>query len=127
MGKKENTIFHLEKDGENIDKEEDIPKHVTEYYKELFGPSESPTFSLDPYCWEQNEKITEEENIQLIKPFTKQEIKKVVETMKGNTTPGPDHMPVELYQSCWEIIKEDIKDMIHEFWKHELDVNILNY
>jgi mannosylglycoprotein endo-beta-mannosidase len=117
----------LEKDGENIDKEEDILKHVTEYYKELFGPSESPTFSLDPYCWEQNEKITEEENIQLIKPFTKQEIKKVVETMKGNTTPGPDHMPVELYQSCWEIIKEDIKDMIHEFWKHELDVNILNY
>jgi hypothetical protein len=72
MGKKENTIFHLEKDGENIDKEEDILKHVTEYYKELFGPSESPTFSLDPYCWEQNEKITEEENIQLIKPFTKQ-------------------------------------------------------
>jgi hypothetical protein len=51
----------------------------------------------------------------------------VVETMKGNTTPGPDHMPVELYQSYWEIIKEDIKDMIHEFWKHELDVNILNY
>jgi hypothetical protein len=51
MEKRKNTIFHLEKDGENIDKEEDILKHATEYYRDLFGPSENPTFSLDPECW----------------------------------------------------------------------------
>jgi hypothetical protein len=50
MEKRKNTIFHLEKDGESIDKEEDILKHGTEYYRNLFGPSESPTFSLDPDC-----------------------------------------------------------------------------
>jgi hypothetical protein len=127
MEKRKNTIFHLEKDGENIDKEEDILKHATEYYRDLFGPSENPTFSLDPECWKQNEKINEEENIQLVKPFTNEEIKKVVKTMKKNTAPGPDHMPVEFYQSCWEIIREDIMDMIHEFWKNELDIDRLNY
>jgi hypothetical protein len=36
-------------------------------------------------------------------------------------------MPVEFYQKCWEVIKEDVMDMIHEFWKHELDVDRLNY
>jgi hypothetical protein len=47
--------------------------------------------------------------------------------MKINTSPGPDHMPVDFYQGCWEIIKEDIMGMIHEFWKHDLDVDRLNY
>jgi hypothetical protein len=127
MEKRKNTIFHLEKEGESIDKEDDIIKHATYYYKDLFGPSESPIFSLDPDCWDQNEKITEEENIQLTKPFTDDEIKKVIKSMKGNRAPGPDHIPVEFYQSCWEIIKVDIMDMIQEFWNHELDVDILNY
>lgn len=101
--------------------------HATKYYKSLFGPSESPIFSLDPNCWDQNEKITEEENIQLVQPFTEEEIKKVIKSMKRNTAPRPDHKPVEFYQSCWEIIKEDIMDMIQDFWKHELDVDRLNY
>jgi hypothetical protein len=36
-------------------------------------------------------------------------------------------MPVEFYQSCWEIIKEDFMEMMQEFWKHELDIDRLNY
>jgi hypothetical protein len=48
--KRKNTIFQLEKEGEIIDKKEDILQHATEYYKSLFGPSESPMFSLDPNC-----------------------------------------------------------------------------
>jgi hypothetical protein len=51
----------------------------------------------------------------------------VVKTMKCNTAPGPDHMPVEFYQACWEIIKVDLMDMFHEFWRHELGVGRLNY
>jgi hypothetical protein len=93
----------------------------------LFGPSESPIFSLEPDCWAPNEKITEEENTQLIKPFSEDEIKKVIKSMKKNTAPGPDHMPVEFYQSCWEIIKEDFMEMMQEFWGHELDIDRLNY
>jgi hypothetical protein len=105
----------LEREGENIDREDDIIKHATKYYKDLFGPSESPIFSLDPDCWDQNEKITEEENIQLIKPFSEDEIRKVIKSMKRNTAPGPDHMPVEFYQSCWETIKADFMEIIQEF------------
>jgi hypothetical protein len=42
----------------------------------LFGPSDSPTFSLDPDCWEQDEKVNNEENESLIRPFSEEEIKK---------------------------------------------------
>jgi hypothetical protein len=65
MEKRKNIIFNLEKDGGKIEKDEDIINHATEYYKEPFGPSDSLMFSLDPECWDQEEKITEEENVAL--------------------------------------------------------------
>jgi hypothetical protein len=125
--KRKNIIFNLEKDGENIDNDEDMVKHATEYYKELFGPSDSPIFTLSPDCWTHDEKITEEENSALIREFSEEEIKKVVKNMKRNTAPGPDHIPIEFYQTCWEIIKEEVMDLVNEFWVHELDIDRLNY
>jgi hypothetical protein len=47
--------------------------------------------------------------------------------MKKNMTPGPDHICIEFYQTSWEIIKEDLMDLVHEFWMHELDIDRLNY
>jgi hypothetical protein len=41
---------------------------------------------LDPDCWAPNEKITEVENSQLIKPFSEEEIKKVIKSMKKHST-----------------------------------------
>jgi hypothetical protein len=86
--KRKNTIFHLKNEGGSIDREEDIIKHATEYYKNLFGPSEGPLFSLEPDCWAPNEKITEVENSQLIKPFSEDEIKKVIKSMKKTQHQG---------------------------------------
>jgi hypothetical protein len=35
---KKNIIFNLEKNGENLNTDEEILKHATEFYKDLFGP-----------------------------------------------------------------------------------------
>jgi hypothetical protein len=88
MEKRKNIIFNLEKDGERIDKDEDIISHATGYYKELFGPSDSPMFSLDSECWEQEEKVTEAENASLTRKFSEEEMKHVVKTMKKTQLQG---------------------------------------
>jgi hypothetical protein len=80
--KRRNIIFNLDRDGESLSNDEEMLKHATEYYKTLFGPSDSPTFSLDPDCWDQDEKVNNEENEALIRPFSEEEIKKVVMNMK---------------------------------------------
>ena len=36
-------------------------------------------------------------------------------------------MPVEFFQSCWEIVKDDIVQMFDEFYRLELDVSRHNY
>jgi hypothetical protein len=57
MGRKGKILsFTWKKDGGTIEDEKEILNHATEYYKELFGPSESPAFSLDPECWGQMKK-----------------------------------------------------------------------
>jgi hypothetical protein len=82
---------------------------------------------LDPDCWEQNERVTREENEKLAKPFSMRELKEVVFSMETNTTPGPDHIPVEFFQSRWDIIKDDLFGLLLEFSRHELDIGRLNY
>lgn len=88
-----------------IEGDKNILTHAT--YKELLGLSDRPTFKLDPSCWEQEEKITQENEI-LSRPFSIEEIKKVVffyGELVTNTALVPDHIPIEFYQTSWEVIK----------------------
>jgi hypothetical protein len=34
--------------------------------------------------------------------------------MKRNMAPGLDHIPIEFYLACWELIKEDLMDLFQE-------------
>ena len=75
-----------------------ILKTATDYYKTLFGPSNSPNCKLDPLCWSPEEKVSQEESELLDSTFSEDEIKKnVVFSMEKNTAPGPDHIPVEFF------------------------------
>ena len=47
--------------------------------------------------------------------------------MEKNTAPGPDHLPVEFFQICWDVIKQDLMDMFEEFYESKLDLSRLNY
>jgi hypothetical protein len=124
--KRKNPIYNMEK-GDTAIQGEEILAHATDYCKNLFGPSEKPLFNLDSDCWTQEERVTEEENEHLTKPFSMEELKKAVNSMERNMAPGPDHIPVEFYQSGWEIIKTDLFDLLNEFWDQKLEIGRLNY
>uniref|UniRef100_A0A453HLC8 Reverse transcriptase domain-containing protein n=1 Tax=Aegilops tauschii subsp. strangulata TaxID=200361 RepID=A0A453HLC8_AEGTS len=47
--------------------------------------------------------------------------------MKSNRAPGPDNIPAEFYQHCWDIVKEDIMRLFTAFHVGNLDVSRLNY
>jgi 2-iminoacetate synthase ThiH len=73
-----------------------------------------------------NEKVTIEDNQDLIKPFSKNEIKEALFQMGKNKVVGPDNVPVEFYQTCWEIIKKDIIEMFDDLHQGKLEVNRIN-
>jgi hypothetical protein len=46
--------------------------------------------------------------------------------MEKNKVVGPDNVPVEFYQTCWEIIKKDIIEMFDDLHQGKLEVNRIN-
>lgn len=48
-------------------------------------------------------------------------------SMEKNTAPRLDHLPVEFFQACCEIIKLDMMDMFDDFFYGKLDIGMINY
>lgn len=125
--KRKNTIYALQHENRVIEGDDNLLNHATGYYRDLFGPANKPPIDLNPSCWDEMEKVTSEENEYLVRKFTEEETKKAVFSMEKNTAPGPDHIPVEFYQECWEIIKTDVCGLFEDFYNEHLDVSRLNY
>src|SRR5438132_7492667 len=47
--------------------------------------------------------------------------------MEHNKAPGPDSFPTEFYQVFWEIIKNDLMALFHDFHKGNLNLFSLNF
>jgi hypothetical protein len=117
--KRKNTILSFSSDNGVIAGDDNLLRHATEYYKNLFGPGEGNALPIDPDLWGATEKVTTEDNHVLTKPFSEEEIKEALFQMEKNTS-----IPVEFYQSCWEIIKKDIIEMFADFHQGKLEVTM---
>jgi hypothetical protein len=59
--------------------------------------------------------------------FTKEEVKNVIDQMEKNKAAGPDGIPIEFCQECWDIIKNDLMVVFHDFYDHKIDLDRINY
>ena len=125
--RRKKSVQSLQEGDVVVEGTENLIKHATEYYKKLFGPAPGNMFRLDPDLWSPEEKLNEEDNLDLTKPFTIEEAKNALFSMEPNKAPGPDNIPVEFYQHCWEVVKNDIMHLFVDFYNNELDVQRLNY
>lgn len=127
-GKRRKKTIHQFEDGEEvIVGTENLLAHATTFYKNLFGPAPGNLFSISPDLWEEHEKINSIDNLDLTRPFSVEEIKHAVFSMKLNKAPGPDDIPIEFFQHCWDVVEHDIMLLFHAFHRGELDVQRLNY
>jgi hypothetical protein len=55
------------------------------------------------------------------------EITQALFQMEKNKATGPDGIPTEFYQSCWDTIKEDVMQMFQDLHEGKLNVSRLNY
>jgi hypothetical protein len=60
-------------------------------------------------------------------PFNEEEIKSVIDQMEKNKAAGPDGFPIEFSQVCWEIIKDDLMAVFHDFHQHKITLSSINY
>ena len=59
--------------------------------------------------------VTEEENIELMKPFAEQEIVDVIWAMEPDKAPGPDSFSFHLYRVYWKVIRKSLLRILKSF------------
>jgi hypothetical protein len=114
MARKESRQFFLLKCGdESISGIEALLVHATEYYRAFFGHGMGNAFALDPSLWLAGEGVTSQENSLLTQPFSEEEVKHALFQMDKNKASRPDGIPVEFYQHCWGIVKQNILENVY--------------
>lgn len=111
-------------EGAEVKGEEELVKHITDYYKTLFGePGMSDIRLGDIKC----AQLAEEDRKFLTKEFSLEEMKEVVFGLKHNKAAGLDGLPAEFYQKFWDVVKLDLKEMFDAFHRGELNIERLNH
>jgi hypothetical protein len=124
-GKKRRVkILSLVHEENIVSADDDINKVATNFYKDLFGPS--PASSINMSNFHMN-RLSEEDRILLTAPFTIEEIKLVVFSLKHNSAPGPDGIPAEFFQDFWELIHIELWNLFKDFYDGVLDIKRLNF
>ena len=58
--------------------------------------------------------ISEDENVELMKGVTMQELKSILDISKNDKSPGPDGIPVEVYRSLFDVLGEDLLRVVED-------------
>ena len=120
-------IYKLENDQGVVIGDDQLKKHITQFYKNLFGTPDMSEITLMENQILDIPQVSHEENDVLISEFTETEVKDVVFQMEHNKAPGPDGFPVEFYQVFWNLIKDDLMALFTDFHKEELNLYSLNF
>jgi hypothetical protein len=105
----------------------DLLAHATSFYKDLFGPQQMSQARLSDDVWSDSECLNDADRRELDLPFSDEVVKDVIDQMEKNKAAGPDGFPIEFYQSCWEIIKDDLMQISDDFYHHRINLQRINY
>uniref|UniRef100_A0A8I6XWR9 Reverse transcriptase domain-containing protein n=1 Tax=Hordeum vulgare subsp. vulgare TaxID=112509 RepID=A0A8I6XWR9_HORVV len=110
-----------------IEGNKNMLKHATDFDRDLFGPAPGNLCKIDGNMWDDKEKLGDIGNFLLLRPFSDTEVKHSLFLMKHNKAPRPDNIPIDCFQSCWEIVKEDVMSLFYWFHENNLEVERINY
>lgn len=100
---------------------------TVDFYKNLFAKNPNPAFKLGQDFWEEEDKVSRNENELLIAPFTKTKIKEAIFSCYAEGAPRPDGLSFLFYQKFWNLIKNDVVALFDDFHKGVLDLKRLNF
>ncbi|KAH0777791.1 hypothetical protein KY290_009202 [Solanum tuberosum] len=108
------TIHRIQSEnGQWITRDDQIAKKAVDYFSKLFSDDqEIELHHLD--CIDQ--RVHRDDNNMLEVIPNEVEIKEAVFGLNPDSTPGPDGFGGDFYQSCWDIIKSDLIDVMQQFF-----------
>lgn len=100
--------------------------HITSYFKDLLGTTNTRLLTLQPNLWYDFEKLNLTQQHSPESRFFMKEIKTTVFSCNPTKALGTDGIYFLFYQSYWDLIKNDIMLLLISFYNRTLDVSKLN-
>jgi hypothetical protein len=76
---------------------------------------EERVFTLGPDLLGEDQRISAEENWGLEITFTAEELDEVLSSMKVDTSPGPDGLPILFFKRFWNLVQPYLLNIINGF------------
>jgi hypothetical protein len=111
--------------GQWIEDVTDLQNLATNFYKKLFSNDRMsrPWSKTDiSYPVLDSEVMTK-----LVKPISKEEVKRAIFNMKPWKAPGPDGFPAGFYQKSWAIVGDSVHKFVEDVWHNPSLIADVNY
>ncbi|XP_019234735.1 PREDICTED: uncharacterized protein LOC109215174 [Nicotiana attenuata] len=97
-----------------LEEEADMAKEAIRFHQAQFHEESAPSsFEILQHI---PIMVDNEKNMELVQQPTKEEIKTAVFGLSGEKAGGPDGFNGTFFHSCWDIIADDIEDMVIAFF-----------
>jgi len=103
--------------------EEPLVKHFRGIAKETCYDLENPIRNFTRHI---PRLVSSEDNYNLNKPVTEDEVREVLKEMQNGKAPGPDGFNVDFFKACWNIAKQDILNVVEDSRKNNTILKALN-
>eukprot|EP00253_Pinus_taeda_P012913 PITA_12913 len=105
------------------DMESSLVQHFFNIAKE---PMEDKSRFIDQFTQYIPKLVTREDNHNLNKPVSEEEISEVIKEMQSGKALGPDGFNVDFFKTCWETVKQDILEVVEDSRKSKKVLKALN-
>jgi hypothetical protein len=105
-------------DGKSITEQGEINKNVHGFYQELYQVQDN--YDATEFLDHINPQIQDNENFELTKPITLDELTLILRKSKG-TTPGPDGIGNQIYKIIWDLVGKYILDA----WNFSIEIGTM--
>jgi hypothetical protein len=83
--------------------------------------------SIWPDLWLAQQKVSSQENEDLMRSFTIEELDFVLHETKIDTALGPNGLPVMFYKKFWPLLKDAVLQILNVFALGRVDIARLNF
>ena len=112
----QNRISHItNQQGERMERHEDMEKELVDYFKDLQKEQQDNRQpAIDQITQLIPNLITDEHNQMLLRPITPQEVDTAMAQLKDGKAPGPDGFTANFFHHFWELIREEVWQLVEE-------------
>ena len=101
--------------GQIVEKQADIESNLVHFYSELLKePKEASNEDIQAITRYIPKPVTQDQNITLKRKIERMQVEEAIFQMEKGKAPGPDGFTIDFFQNYWDLVKEELWEVVEE-------------